>query len=147
MVCVGATRKVRVARVYEAPTPADGTRVLVDRLWPRGLTKVAAALDSWCRDIAPSTELRTWFGHDPSRLDEFVHRYEAELDDPERALALTELKQRAVQHTLTLLTATKDLHLSHAPVLARLIDSSLEDVERQERGDGQVGNVDDLADS
>jgi uncharacterized protein YeaO (DUF488 family) len=124
MVCVPATNRVRVARVYDAPSPDDGSRVLVDRLWPRGLTKAAAALDLWCRDIAPSTELRVWFGRDASRLGEFVRRYEAELHDPEKAAALIKLTQVAIELTLTLLSATKDLRLSHAPILARIVDGA-----------------------
>lgn len=119
---VATTPRVIVARVYAPPTAGDGMRVLVDRLWPRGLSKSAAALDLWSRAIAPSTELRTWFGHDPARLDEFISRYKSELNDPDRAAALVELKQLARGHTLMLLTATKDLELSHAPVLARLIE-------------------------
>jgi uncharacterized protein YeaO (DUF488 family) len=126
MMAMAATSRVRIARVYEPPIPTDGARVLVDRLWPRGLTKVAAALDLWCRAIAPSTELRKWFAHDPARLDDFVARYEIELQDPERAAALAELEDLAERRTVTLLTATKDLNLSHAPVLAHLIDATAE---------------------
>jgi uncharacterized protein YeaO (DUF488 family) len=112
---------VRVARVYDGPEPEDGARVLVDRLWPRGLAKDAAALDDWCKQIAPSTELRIWYGHDPARFDEFVSRYHDELDDPERVAALAELTERSRRGTLTLLTAVKALDISHAVVLARLI--------------------------
>jgi uncharacterized protein YeaO (DUF488 family) len=119
---VATTPRVVVARVYAPPSADDGIRVLVDRLWPRGLSKSAAALDLWSRAIAPSTELRTWFGHDPARLEEFTSRYKSELTDPDRAEALVELKQLARGHTVTLLTATKDLELSHAPVLAQLIE-------------------------
>ena len=71
---------IRVRRVYEEPEPDDGTRVLVDRLWPRGLSKAKAALDEWCKDVAPSAELRTWYGHDPARFEEFAGRYRLELD-------------------------------------------------------------------
>ncbi|MFN2562386.1 MAG: DUF488 domain-containing protein [Jatrophihabitans sp.] len=117
------TPTVRVGRVYDPPSAADGTRVLVDRLWPRGLTKAAAALDVWCRSVAPSTELRKWFGHDPGRRAEFIARYEAELRDADRADALAELKELAQGHPLTLLTAATDLTLSHAPVLARHIEA------------------------
>ena len=70
---------VRVKRAYEPRSPEDGTRVLVDRLWPRGLRKADAAIDCWMKEIAPSTELRRWFGHDPSRWEEFQHRYRTEL--------------------------------------------------------------------
>ena len=71
--------EVRVRRVYEEPAPGDGMRVLVDRIWPRGLRKDAARLDEWARDLAPSTELRTWYGHDPAKFGEFRRRYQAEL--------------------------------------------------------------------
>ncbi len=121
---VPPTPRVIVARVYDPPTADDGIRVLVDRLWPRGLTKSVAALDRWCRAIAPSTELRTWFAHDPARLEEFVSRYTSELSVPERADALAELKNLARGNRLTLLTATKDIELSHAPILATLIEQA-----------------------
>jgi uncharacterized protein YeaO (DUF488 family) len=114
---------VRLGRIYDPPSPADGTRVLVDRLWPRGLSKAAAAVDLWCRSAAPSTELRKWFAHDPERRDEFITRYEAQLLEPERVDAVAELQSLAREHTLTLLTATKDLTLSHAPVLAQHLRS------------------------
>ncbi len=77
--------QVRIGRVYEARTGEDGTRVLVDRLWPRGLTKDRADLDEWCKQIAPSADLRRWYGHDPDRFAEFARRYRAELDHPARA--------------------------------------------------------------
>ena len=112
---------VRVARVYDSPGPDDGARVLVDRLWPRGLAKDAAALDDWCRQIAPSTQLRTWYAHDPARFDEFAVRYREELDEPDRAAALASLRERCGHQTVTLLTATKALDISHAAVLARVL--------------------------
>ena len=76
--------RVRVGRVYDERTAQDGTRVLVDRLWPRGLTKKRADLDEWCKQIAPSSALRRWYGHDPERFIEFARRYGVELDDPSR---------------------------------------------------------------
>src|SRR5215216_2683119 len=79
---------VQVRRVYDPPEAKDGQRVLVDRLWPRGLSKERAHLDDWCKDIAPSNELRKWHGHDLDRYAEFARRYRAELADPERAAAL-----------------------------------------------------------
>jgi uncharacterized protein YeaO (DUF488 family) len=85
------------------------------------LAKDAAALDSWCRQIAPSTELRTWYAHDPARFDEFAARYRAELDEPGRAAALASLRERCAHQTVTLLTATKDHDISHAAVLARVL--------------------------
>ena len=77
--------KVQVRRAYEEPARQDGTRVLVDRIWPRGLTKDKAQLDDWCKQVAPSTALRKWYGHDPARFEEFTRRYRAELEEPERA--------------------------------------------------------------
>jgi uncharacterized protein YeaO (DUF488 family) len=112
---------VRVRRVYDAPEPADGTRVLVDRLWPRGLAKARADIDEWCKDIAPSTELRKWYGHDPARFDEFSRRYQAELKEPQPAQALAHLRALAKGKPLTLLTATKEPEISEAAVLAELV--------------------------
>ncbi|MFJ1916597.1 DUF488 domain-containing protein [Streptomyces sp. NPDC088147] len=113
-----AGHEVRVRRVYEAPEPGDGTRVLVDRLWPRGLAKSEAALDEWLRDAAPSAELRKWYGHDPARFGEFAGRYAAELAGPGPGPALARLRALAAEDTLTLLTATKDTRYSHALLLA-----------------------------
>jgi uncharacterized protein YeaO (DUF488 family) len=118
---VSETSKVSVKRAYEARSGSDGTRVLVDRIWPRGLTKAAADLDDWPKDIAPSTALREWYAHDPSKLAEFRRRYLAELDDPEHAEALSHLRGMLREGHLTLLTATKDLDLSHAPILADVV--------------------------
>ena len=116
-----AERKVRVRRVYEDPEPNDGARVLVDRLWPRGLTKAKAALDDWCKDVAPSDELRKWYGHVPGRFAEFSRRYQRELQDPQRADALARLRGVSKDQQLTLLTATKEPDISEAAVLARVL--------------------------
>lgn len=113
---------VRVARIYAEPTAADGTRVLVDRIWPRGVSKERAHLDRWCKEVAPSTELRTWYHHDPARFDEFTRRYREELADGERAAALLDLRKLAAQGTLTLLTATRDADRSEAAVLADVLN-------------------------
>jgi uncharacterized protein YeaO (DUF488 family) len=113
--------EVRVARAYDVPGPDDGARVLVDRLWPRGLAKATAALDDWCQQVAPSDELRRWYGHDPDLFGQFVHRYRAELADPDRATALAALRDLSRRRTITLLTATKMLSVSHATVLAQVI--------------------------
>ena len=103
-----AAAQVRVRRAYEEPESSDGLRVLVDRIWPRGLSKERAALDEWCKDVAPSTELRQWYSHDPDRFAEFGRRYQAELADPERATALAHLRELAGgDRPLTLLTATR----------------------------------------
>ena len=116
-----AEGQVRVRRVYEEPDPADGTRVLVDRIWPRGLTKAKAALDDWCKDVAPSDELRKWYGHEPGRFAEFSRRYQRELQDPQRADALARLRGVSKDQQLTLLTATKEPDISEAAVLARVL--------------------------
>jgi uncharacterized protein YeaO (DUF488 family) len=117
-----AAGQVRVRRAYEEPEPGDGARVLVDRIWPRGLSKARAALDEWCKDVAPSTDLRKWYSHDPDRFAEFGRRYQAELDDPQRAAALAHLRElAAADRPLTLLTATKQPEISEAAVLAGLL--------------------------
>jgi uncharacterized protein YeaO (DUF488 family) len=113
--------QVQVRRVYDPPEPDDGQRVLVDRLWPRGLSKQRARLDDWCKQIAPSTELRKWYDHDPERYAEFARRYRTELGDPERAAAVTRLRELAGRGRLTLLTATKRSDISEAAVLADLL--------------------------
>ena len=113
--------RVRVRRVYDPPAPEDGVRVLVDRVWPRGLRKDAAGLDGWCQQVAPSTGLRKWYGHDPEKFAEFARRYRAELAEPERAAEVARLRELARERTLTLLTATKEPDLSQAAVLAELL--------------------------
>ena len=97
---------------------------LVDRIWPRGMTKARAALDEWCKDVAPSHELRTWYGHQPDRFEEFARRYRLELEDPGRAQAVAHLRDLARDRPVTLLTATKEPALSEAAVLAQLLASS-----------------------
>ena len=112
---------VRVRRVYEAPSPDDGARVLVDRIWPRGLRKDAARLDEWAKDAAPSTELRQWYGHDPAKFDEFRRRYLDELSGRAQRTELGRLRALASAGPLTLLTATRDVELSQAAVLAQVL--------------------------
>ncbi|MDQ8705869.1 DUF488 family protein [Streptomyces sp. LHD-70] len=114
-----AARTVRLRRVYETPEDEDGTRVLVDRLWPRGLSKADARIDVWPKDLTPSTELRRWF-HGPGQgeFEEFRSRYEAELDGDAARAALAEVRGLAAKGTVTLLSAVKDLERSHAGVLA-----------------------------
>lgn len=112
---------ISVRRVYDDPSPEDGARVLVDRVWPRGLRKDAARLDEWAKDVAPSTELRTWYHHDPAKFEEFRQRYTAELEQPGPREALTRLRALAAGKPVTLLTATRDLDLSQAAVLAGLL--------------------------
>jgi uncharacterized protein YeaO (DUF488 family) len=118
---VGGGTVVRVRRVYEEPARDDGVRVLVDRIWPRGLTKARADLAEWCKQVAPSTELRRWYGHDPAKFDEFTRRYRVELEEPERAAALRHLRDIADDRPVTLLTATRDPAISEAAVLADLL--------------------------
>ncbi|MER7150888.1 DUF488 domain-containing protein [Streptomyces lydicus] len=112
---------IRVRRVYEQSEPADGARVLVDRLWPRGLSKADAQLTEWCKDVAPSSELRRWYGHREERFETFVERYREELAGESAQQALERLRERAADGPLTLLTATKEVPLSHAEVLAELL--------------------------
>jgi uncharacterized protein YeaO (DUF488 family) len=107
-----------VRRIYEAPTPEDGYRVLVDRLWPRGVKKAEAAIDEWARDVAPSADLRRWYGHQPERFDEFARRYRAELAAAPAADAVAALVTRLRKGPVTLLTATRDVERSGAAVLA-----------------------------
>ena len=118
---VAGRPEVRVRRVYDRPAADDGARVLVDRLWPRGLAKAKADLTEWCKDVAPSTDLRRWYGHDPARFEEFARRYRAELEAPGPAAALRHLVDLAADRPLTLLTATRDPDISEAAVLADLL--------------------------
>ncbi|MFF8357438.1 DUF488 domain-containing protein [Streptomyces chartreusis] len=112
---------VRIRRVYEAPEPEDGVRVLVDRLWPRGLSKDAAQVDEWPKGLTPSTELRRWYHAGEGSYEEFAGRYEAELDAPEAAELLEHVRELAGRRAVTLLTASKSPEQSHAAVLARLL--------------------------
>jgi uncharacterized protein YeaO (DUF488 family) len=104
--------------------PEDGTRVLVDRVWPRGLRKAAVRLDDWAKDVAPSSELRRWYGHDPAKFSEFRRRYTAELAQPGPQAALGRLRALAAAGPLTLLTATRDVGHSQAAVLAQLLQDN-----------------------
>ncbi len=110
-----AETEVKVKRIYEAPDPSDGTRVLVDRLWARGLTKEKAALDLWLKDIAPSTELRKWFSHDPAKWEDFQKRYRAELETNDEAVA--RLREELRKGPVTLLYAARDQEHNEALVL------------------------------
>ncbi|HMR49645.1 MAG TPA: DUF488 domain-containing protein [Arachnia sp.] len=110
---------IQIKRIYEEPDDADGFRVLVDRLWPRGVSKERAALDLWDKDIAPSPELRTWWGHDPDTFDEFAQRYRAELDEGHAPADL--LRQASGHDRLTLLYAAHDPAVNHALVLQQVL--------------------------
>jgi uncharacterized protein YeaO (DUF488 family) len=111
---------VAAARVYDRPS--DGHRVLVDRLWPRGVRKDDAPFDEWLRDVAPSDELRHWYGHAPERYAEFDARYRAELTAPAAAAALERLRAAAAKGDLVLVTATREVELSHVAVLRAVLD-------------------------
>ena len=108
---------VQIKQVYDPAEPGDGYRVLVDRLWPRGLSRDKVKVDQWIREIAPSNVLRKWFGHDPSRWAEFRERYRKELDEPERKRILETLKEKARSGTLTLVYGAKDPAHNQAVVL------------------------------
>jgi uncharacterized protein YeaO (DUF488 family) len=121
---VGATamtksreRKIRLRRAYEPAEKGDGRRVLVDRLWPRGVAKESLAVDEWNKLVAPSTSLRKWFGHDPAKWEEFRRLYLEELQTPEARAELLRLAKAAHEHPLTLVFAAKDESHTHALVL------------------------------
>lgn len=111
---------IKLKRVYEKPAKADGVRILVDRLWPRGLTKAKAKLDLWLKEIAPSTELRKWFGHDPKKWKEFRGRYLAELKSHPDELG--PIKRKAREGTATLLYGARDQEHNEAVVLQQLLE-------------------------
>jgi uncharacterized protein YeaO (DUF488 family) len=112
---------VMLKRAYELPAKSDGDRILVDRLWPRGLAKVKAKLDLWFKEVAPSTELRQWFAHDREKWTEFKKRYRAELKNN---AALTTLKAPSRRRTVTLIYAAKDQGHNEAVVLKEILDRS-----------------------
>jgi uncharacterized protein YeaO (DUF488 family) len=115
--------RFRVKRAYDEASPDDGRRVLVDRLWPRGVTKEHARLDEWAKYVGPSTALRQWFHEDPeSRYPEFAARYAAELDEPERRKAVDDLRAEAAKAPVTLVTGVKDLDHSHIRTLLDRLD-------------------------
>lgn len=114
--------RVRVGRAYDARVRGSGTRVLVDRLWPRGLSKQRADFDEWQKNVAPSTGLRQWYGHDPDLFDEFSTRYRAELEDPVRARVMSHLFAVARHGNLTLVTASKSVEISEAAVLVAILN-------------------------
>jgi uncharacterized protein YeaO (DUF488 family) len=110
---------IQLKRAYEPPAAADGTRILVDRLWPRGVKKTAAAIDKWAKDIAPSTELRQWFGHETDRWDEFRRRYTAELE--QKADLVNELRDLAQKGPITLVFSAHDQTHNDAVVLKKVL--------------------------
>ena len=114
---------VRLKRVYEPANHSDGYRILIDRLWPRGMSRERAALDAWEPELAPSTELRTWFGHDPHRFEEFRRRYADELRS--QRPRLTELRRQARDGRLTLVFSARDTEHNDAVVLAEVVRRGL----------------------
>ena len=114
---------VRLKRAYDPATSADGYRVLIDRLWPRGVSRERASLDAWEKELAPSTQLREWFGHEPGRFDEFRRRYVDELRS--QRSALTALRRRARNGTVTLVYAASDEEHNDAVVLAEVLRRGL----------------------
>lgn len=116
---------IALKRIYDDPAPDDGCRVLVDRLWPRGVTRERAELDAWLGDVAPSPELRRWWNHDPERLDEFAGRYRAELDGtPATVRAVAELRALAAGRArVTLVYGAKDPRVNHARILAEYLSN------------------------
>ena len=113
------TTSIYLKRIYDKPSPKDGFRVLVDRLWPRGVKKEDAKIDLWCKDIAPSNDLRKWFGHNPAKWDEFRHRYFEELDNHRTELFL--LSGKIGKTPLTLLFSAKDKIFNNAAALLEYI--------------------------
>jgi uncharacterized protein YeaO (DUF488 family) len=113
--------QVSIKRAYDPAAPGDGYRVLVDRLWPRGIRKEALPLDEWNKQVAPSTQLRQWFGHDPERWTEFQKRYRRELSDAEHETAMRSMLKSAGHRGLTLIYAAKDLEHNHALVLQAVL--------------------------
>jgi uncharacterized protein YeaO (DUF488 family) len=111
---------IELKRAYERPSETDGERILVERLWPRGLSKQRAKIDLWMKEVAPSAELRKWFGHDPAKWDEFRKRYEAELKNKPDLISL--LKHKAYKGTITLIYAARDEEHNGALVLKRFLE-------------------------
>ncbi len=118
---------IQLKRAYDPPMETDGERLLVDRLWPRGLRKDAAQLSAWLKNLAPSDDLRRWFGHDPSRWQEFQERYRVELRVPEKEPLIRELAQKARQGKVTLVFAAHDISHNNAVVLKAVIERYIEE--------------------
>jgi len=114
--------KIRIKRVYDKPARTDGRRILVDRLWPRGVSKTDAQVEHWARSIAPSDELRRWYGHDPDKWDEFRDRYFAELDANPQGVA--ELRSKMDGSTVTFVFSSKETKLNNAVALKQYLEAS-----------------------
>ncbi len=115
----GRPSRIAIKRAYDKPSALDGLRILIDRLWPRGLSKAKLKIDAWPRALAPSTELRKWYGHEPARFAEFRRRYRAELAEHDDELEV--LRARLRGRAATLITATREIDLSHAVVMRELL--------------------------
>jgi len=130
---------IRLKRVYDSPAAEDGFRVLVERLWPRGITKAEAHLDLWMREIAPSSDLRKWFAHDPAKWEEFSVRYEKELEKNRELVNMLEQKSR--QTTVTLVYAAHDVRHNSALVLKRFIENTRTiSQKRKKSGESPIDN-------
>jgi uncharacterized protein YeaO (DUF488 family) len=114
---------IRIKRAYDPVFEGDGERILVDRLWPRGVTKEAARISSWMKELGPTTDLRKWFGHDPSRWEEFRTRYTKELQSPDHRELLGDLVTRSRQDVVTLVFGAKDREHNHAIVLKNMVEN------------------------
>jgi uncharacterized protein YeaO (DUF488 family) len=126
MICAVEVKiMIKLKRAYEAPSEDDSSRYLVDRLWPRGIAKEDAQLTEWLKDVAPSEDLRKWFGHDPERWGEFKRRYKLELHAAAKEKILMDLAQRAKAGTVTLVFAAKDTEHNNAVVIKEIIESEL----------------------
>ena len=117
------TPELRVKRIYDEPSEDDGVRILVDRLWPRGVSKEAAAIDLWAKELTPSNELRKWFHAEPSRHEEFAVRYMAELNS--RHASIMKVMNAIEATTVTLVTATKDFESGHSAILVRFLSGAM----------------------
>lgn len=116
---------ISIKRAYEAPSPKDGYRILVDRLWPRGLSRDRAAIDEWMKEIAPSHELRRWFAHDPEKWAEFQEEYEAELNTDTRGALINGIREKVKSQDVTLLFSAKNNAQNNAVVLKHVLDTKL----------------------
>lgn len=113
-------KTIKIKRIYEAPSGDDGYRILVDRVWPKGVSKEDARLDDWFKEVAPSEKLRKWFGHDPDKFDEFARKYRDELKD--KAEELSKIREKAKEQTVTLLYGAKDTAHNQAIVLQKVLE-------------------------
>ena len=116
---------IRIRRAYDPPLPEDGRRVLVERLWPRGIKKENLPISAWLRELAPSNELRRWFGHDAARWEEFQRRYHEELRGDRQQQLIDELAQQAARHNVTLIYSTREERFNNAVALRDIIEERL----------------------